>query len=267
MSRYLLGLMMVCLLWTSTTLHGQPRCKELPIFPHFRGAMITDCPILNGAVDFSAPNGKTQHYDGVYTQYKYDFIKLKVTLQDLVQHYMGHLQDYKMQVMGSDDKVAILHGFLAGRHLWVKITLQPKEGYELLYAFDASVTGVKEASTTSTIDIDEEGKLTISINFEVGSAQLGAEDQLVVNQIAAWLLLHKGAVMQLQGHTDNSPEDNKSPQLSMLRAKAVYDALLKAHVPATSMEYKGFGSSKPANDNNTEDAKARNRRVAFIVKK
>lgn len=267
MSRYLLGFMMVCLLWTSTALHGQPRCKELPIFPHFKGAIIIDCPILNGAVDFSAPNGKAQNYDGIYTIYKYQFVKVRANIQDLVQHYMGHLQTYKMRVMGSDDKVAILHGFLAGKHLWVKLTLQPKDGYELLYAFKANVTGINMATTAPIIDIDEQGKLTIAINFEVGSAQLGAEDQLVVNQIAAWLLQHKGAIMQLQGHTDNSPEDNKSPQLSLQRAKAVYDALLKAHVPATSMEYKGFGSNKPANDNNTEDAKARNRRVAFIVKK
>lgn len=67
--------------------------------------------------------------------------------------------------------------------------------------------------------------------------------------------------IEVLGHTDNtgSPEYNK--KLSEQRAGAVRDYLVSQGIPTDKIATKGFGETQPLASNETEEGRARNRRV------
>jgi outer membrane protein OmpA-like peptidoglycan-associated protein/tetratricopeptide (TPR) repeat protein len=80
-------------------------------------------------------------------------------------------------------------------------------------------------------------------------------------------LLTKNPTMKIEiaGHTDNQGPKAHNQVLSQNRAKAVYDYLVSAGIPASRLSYKGYGDTVPIADNNTEEGRALNRRTEFKV--
>ena len=72
--------------------------------------------------------------------------------------------------------------------------------------------------------------------------------------------------IEIEGHTDSEGTDERNQRLSDRRAKAVADFLTRAGVEASRLSTVGYGASRPIADNDTEDGRARNRRIEFIVK-
>lgn len=72
--------------------------------------------------------------------------------------------------------------------------------------------------------------------------------------------------IEIQGHTDNTGTDEYNQTLSEKRAKAVADHLINDHnVAASRITTKGFGESAPKYSNDTDDGRAQNRRVEFLI--
>lgn len=106
-----------------------------------------------------------------------------------------------------------------------------------------------------------------NISFTDGKYSLSAESSGELNKLAAWLLRHPEIEIRINGHSDNNGLAYKNNKMSELRARAVFEYLIKKGVQ-NKMYYKGFGSSQPIADNTTEEGRAKNRRVEFeIVKK
>jgi OOP family OmpA-OmpF porin len=69
----------------------------------------------------------------------------------------------------------------------------------------------------------------------------------------------------VEGHTDNIGTAAYNQQLSIKRAMAVRDALVKNGVPAHLIEAKGYGFDKPVASNKSKDGRAQNRRVEITI--
>jgi outer membrane protein OmpA-like peptidoglycan-associated protein len=67
--------------------------------------------------------------------------------------------------------------------------------------------------------------------------------------------------VEISGHTDNVGTEEYNQELSDKRAKAVRDYLISIGVSKELITIIGFGATKPIADNETEEGKARNRRV------
>ena len=76
-------------------------------------------------------------------------------------------------------------------------------------------------------------------------------------------LLSKDATLKLevQGHTDNVGSDAYNQTLSEARARAVVDWLTKHGTAPDRLTAKGYGQTVPVADNNTDEGRAKNRRV------
>jgi outer membrane protein OmpA-like peptidoglycan-associated protein len=73
------------------------------------------------------------------------------------------------------------------------------------------------------------------------------------------------AKVRVEGHTDSVGSDETNLTLSQGRAESVMKYLTDKGVDASRLEAKGFGESKPLADNKTEEGRAKNRRVEFVI--
>jgi outer membrane protein OmpA-like peptidoglycan-associated protein len=71
--------------------------------------------------------------------------------------------------------------------------------------------------------------------------------------------------VQIAGHTDNIGKPADNLLLSTNRAKSVADYVIGKGIAKERITNKGYGSTKPVADNNTEAGKARNRRTEMMV--
>jgi OOP family OmpA-OmpF porin len=67
--------------------------------------------------------------------------------------------------------------------------------------------------------------------------------------------------IRIDGHTDSVGSDAYNLRLSERRADSVKRYLVSEGISATRIETRGFGESSPVADNDTEEGRARNRRV------
>lgn len=111
---------------------------------------------------------------------------------------------------------------------------------------------------------EEQGAIVFrNILFEFDSADLDPESLPILDQVAEYLKANPGVSMQIQGHTDNVGTAGYNLNLSLRRAQAVMAYILGRGIPAERLEVKGLGMSKPLVPNDTEENRARNRRVEF----
>lgn len=104
-----------------------------------------------------------------------------------------------------------------------------------------------------------------NIFFEFDKAELLPESKTELDKLVDILTDYPFLTIEIGGHTDNvgSPEYNK--KLSEERAKSVVDYLLGEDVNDVRLSYSGYGSEKPITSNATEEGRAKNRRVEFVI--
>ena len=112
--------------------------------------------------------------------------------------------------------------------------------------------------------INKEGKIALYINFETSKSEINAESMGVIDLIAQMMNTDKKLKISVEGHTDNAGNPKTNQTLSENRAKAVMEGIIAKGIDRSRLTSKGWGSKKPLADNNTEDAKARNRRVEIV---
>jgi outer membrane protein OmpA-like peptidoglycan-associated protein len=104
-----------------------------------------------------------------------------------------------------------------------------------------------------------------NIFFETGKFELKNESRTELDKLVALLNDNPNMKIQIDGHTDNVGQEKDNQVLSTNRAKAVVGYLLSRSIDPTRLSYKGFGSTKPVSENNTEQGKALNRRTELSI--
>ena len=113
-------------------------------------------------------------------------------------------------------------------------------------------------------EIDATGKAILNINFDTDKAILRLDGVDVVNQISALLKNNADLKLSIEGHTDNSGKADRNKVLSNARAIAVMQALIAAGANVANLKAAGFGSDKPLVANDSNENKAKNRRVELV---
>lgn len=71
--------------------------------------------------------------------------------------------------------------------------------------------------------------------------------------------------IEIQGHTDSKGSDSYNQSLSDRRAQSVANYLASKGIKNSRMKTVGYGESVPKYSNDTEDGRAQNRRVEFLI--
>lgn len=114
--------------------------------------------------------------------------------------------------------------------------------------------------------IEKGAKVVLNnIFFETGKAILSPQSHLELEKAVTLMKGNPSMVIEVGGHTDNVGDDASNMRLSLDRARAVRDYLLKAGIPAQRVQAKGYGESYPIATNDTDEGRQSNRRTEFSI--
>ena len=113
-------------------------------------------------------------------------------------------------------------------------------------------------------EMDKSGKAVLNINFDTDKATLQPDGQKVVDEIYALLQQNPALKISIEGHTDNTGAAARNQKLSADRANTVMYALAAKGIDIGRLKAKGYGADKPLAPNDSEEAKAKNRRVELV---
>jgi len=104
------------------------------------------------------------------------------------------------------------------------------------------------------------------IRFESGRAAIDPDSAGLLDHLIETASRCPTANIEVGGHTDSDGDDAANQSLSERRAQAVVDDLVRAGLPPSCFTAVGYGSTQPIAANDTEDGKAQNRRIEFVVR-
>jgi len=120
------------------------------------------------------------------------------------------------------------------------------------------LASVREEPTETVITLSGE------VLFERDRATLRATARDRLTPVAD-ALRATGETAVIAGYTDSRGSDEYNRDLSQRRADAVRDALVAAGVAAARITTQGLGESQPVASNDTDEGRAKNRRVDVIL--
>jgi OOP family OmpA-OmpF porin len=104
------------------------------------------------------------------------------------------------------------------------------------------------------------------IQFESGRATIDPDSAGLLDRLIETASRCPNANIEIAGHTDGVGDEASNQALSEKRAQAVTDYLVKAGLPADRFTATGYGSTQPVAGNDTDEGKAQNRRIDFVVR-
>ncbi len=104
------------------------------------------------------------------------------------------------------------------------------------------------------------------VNFEFASAKLLPEARPALQSAGEILKDNPGMRVRIEGYTDSVGSDSYNRKLSQERADAVRVYLIEHFdVDPQRIEARGFGEDNPVASNSTEEGRAKNRRIEFVI--
>lgn len=103
------------------------------------------------------------------------------------------------------------------------------------------------------------------LEFATGKSVIKAVSFPSLNKLATLLVTKRSYSLKVSGHTDDVGSDKSNQTLSVNRANAVKNYLIKKGVSKNRLEARGYGETQPIADNTTDEGRQKNRRVEFTV--
>ncbi|SRR5260221_9522719 len=103
------------------------------------------------------------------------------------------------------------------------------------------------------------------IEFETGRATIKPVSFPILDEVLDLLKSRASMRLGVYGHTDSKGTPPNNLRLSKERAAAVRNYLQGKGIAASRLESEGFGQTKPVASNDTDDGRAKNRRVEFKI--
>lgn len=249
-------------------------CKDHPLVNRMPGFYLAKCEESYNQVDVLIGPDKTEQMEGTVYYYEYyinDGAKVPSRFQIL--------KNYENAIVGNGGEKIYFKSKDEGEGQ-TGATFRMKKGNDLYWLtftyFNGSesqcdgyfmtvvkIEGMKQEVTANEMfdKINSGSPLTLYINFDTGKSSIKTESMPVVNELYSMLKDNPSLKITIEGHTDNAGSKAANQTLSEQRAASIKQALVSKGISSDRIKTTGFGQDKPVADNNTEDGRAKNRRV------
>ena len=152
------------------------------------------------------------------------------------------------------DATLTAHYAKNGRNIWAYLHMGGEE-----YSIKVSDAG---AASDLSKDLAKNCHVALyGVLFDFNKSTLKPESDSVLQQVLGLLQKDASLKLEVQGHTDNVGSDSYNQQLSEARAKSVMTWLTAHGIAANRLSFKGYGKTKPVASNDSDEGRAKNRRV------
>lgn len=251
-------------------------CKEHPMFPsRMSNYLLSECTNNFDAVEFNLAAGGTKMTtkEGTKTSVRYDFNpeagQQKPSVLQILRNYEAAAKKIggTTAFLNAGEAIGVFKIMKNSKEVaWVKVECGGDGSNDFYVLYIVELANMKQEITSDDIltALNAEGHISLYINFETGKSDIQSESQKIIDQIAEMLTTNLSLKISVEGHTDNVGTPTANKTLSENRAKAVMNTLIAKGIDKFRLSAKGWGQDKPILDNNTEEGKAKNRRVEIV---
>lgn len=104
-----------------------------------------------------------------------------------------------------------------------------------------------------------------NVLFDLNQYQVKNRVKPALNTLSRALKENQDIRIKIDGYTCNLGSENHNLFLSLERAKSIKEYMIIRGVTPNNVTVEGYGETDPIADNSSEDARAKNRRVEFII--
>jgi OmpA-OmpF porin, OOP family len=246
-------------------------CKDSPMFSRMPNMLIGECSSNYDEMEIPMSAEQVDKKEGTKTTIQYNYNLEEATAPSFFQI----VKNFENAIVKAGGKrvfyskeagVATLFTRSTGKDVWVvvKDNAGVKAGNFELNILE--IEGMKQdiAAGEMLEALNKNGSVALYINFETGKSIIKPESQTIIDQIAQMLKENAALKIGIEGHTDNVGTPQANLRLSEERAKAVVNSVVAKGIDKSRLVSKGWGQTKPIMENNTEEGKAKNRRVEIV---
>jgi len=150
---------------------------------------------------------------------------------------------------------------------WCHVTVAVSPARTILNIIDEEplVTSLEFTPAQMMEALNADGSIALyGILFDFDKATLQQASAKQLQDVLMLLHTNYDLRLEIQGHTDDDGSADYNLQLSHRRAESVRQYLLLFGVEPSRLQAKGYGESMPVVPNNSEENKAKNRRVELV---
>lgn len=125
--------------------------------------------------------------------------------------------------------------------------------------------GIKVDSVGCAL-LQEDVAIDLHVLFATGKAVIIDNAYADILKIADFMRTYRTAILTIEGHTDSRSSELFNQRLSERRAQAVRRELIRFGVDSSRLQAVGYGELRPIMNNDTEEGRAKNRRVVATAK-
>ena len=230
---------------------------DFPYLPPLNGSKFKSGVHDAGAMEVSLPGSDEVQVVGTGSIVKFYANLPTVSTLAFVNAYHDGLTKAGWTIISQNrgaDATLTAHYAAHGRDLWAYLHMGGEE-YSIKVA-DVGANNDLAKQLTRSCHIALYG-----VVFDFNKASLKAESDSVLQRVLAVLQKDPTFKLEVQGHTDNVGSEDYNQKLSNARASAVMAWLVQHGVAANRLSAKGYGKTVPVASNDTDEGRARNRRV------
>ncbi len=246
--------------------------QDHPLFTRMPGYYISDYDVKDFD-KYTSPylSGQDQNWEGKVTHLEY-YAKTQAKQASMLQiarNYENALKKVGGKVLVNDERVIEGKVEKNGGVTYVHIeAFNDGRSYSVVVVESRPMTQDVVADAASlNASIAANGKVALyGIYFDTGKSVVKPESNPSLDEITKLLKQNAGLMLYVVGHTDNVGNLESNVKLSADRADAVVKALVGKGVAASRLKAAGVGPYCPVASNQTDEGKAKNRRVELVQK-
>jgi outer membrane protein OmpA-like peptidoglycan-associated protein len=248
-----------------------PKCKDHPLFTRMPDSWIHSCKEKEfDAYAFTIGQGKTTNVEGRLWKINYypqAAAKSKPSELQILRNFENAVKKLGGSVLYQEKTKETFRLVNDGKEVWIEVTAEFTGKYGLtIVQKEAMAQDIAANADAFASDIKTTGHVAVyGIYFDTGKSEIKPESEHAIGEIAKLLKSDASLNVYVVGHTDNVGGLESNMKLSQSRADAVMQALIRNHnISASRLKAFGAGPYAPVASNDTEEGKAKNRRVELV---